>query len=186
MKCIVGLGNPGDSYQKTRHNVGFRVVDGLEERHDAQVRFSCKSYRLTEYELGAEKVHLLKPMTYMNCSGHGVMDYLKKSGTDVSDILVVVDDVYLPLGRLRIRRSGGDGGHNGMASIMEFLGTEAFARLRLGVGSPSDTGELATYVLHPFGADEEPVIEEGIAKARDAIDAFVTDGIVAAMNKFNG
>ena len=186
MKCIVGLGNPGESYQITRHNVGFRVVDGLESRHGAKVRRSGKSYRLAEYTLGAGLVHLVKPLTYMNCSGHGVMDYLNQSGTDVSDILVVADDVYLPLGRMRIRRSGGDGGHNGMASIVEFLGTGAFSRLRIGVGSPSNTGELATYVLHPFGSDEAPVIEEGIVRARDAVDVYVLDGIEAAMNKFNG
>lgn len=186
MKCIVGLGNPGESYKNTRHNVGFRVVDGLESRHGACVSHSGKSYRLAEYTLGGELVHLLKPLTYMNCSGHGVMDYLKQSGTDVSDILVVADDVYLPLGRVRIRQSGGDGGHNGMASIIEFLGTDAFSRLRIGVGSPLNPAELATYVLRIFGDDEAPVIAEGIARARDAVDAYVLEGITAAMNKFNG
>jgi len=186
MKCIVGLGNPGEKYQITRHNVGFRVVDGLESRHGASVRRSEKSYRLAEYKLGGEQVHLVKPLTYMNCSGHGVMDYLTQSGTDVSDIMVVADDVYLPVGRMRIRRSGGDGGHNGMASIMEFLGTGSLSRLRIGVGSPSNAGELATFVLLPFGSDEAPVVEEGIVRARDAVDAYVLDGIEAAMNKFNG
>lgn len=186
MKCIVGLGNPGESYRNTRHNIGFRVIENLESEHGATVRHSCKSYRLAEYSLGLETVHLLKPLTFMNCSGHGLMDYLTSSRTDVSDILVVADDVYLPLGRLRIKRSGGDGGHNGMASIIEFLGTEFFPRLRLGVGSPSNAGELATYVLHPFGTDEEPVVEKGILRAREAIDAYVLDGIDAAMNRFNG
>ncbi len=185
MKCIVGLGNPGEKYRLTRHNVGFRVVEELEARHKASVIPSRATYRLSEFRLGSERIYLLKPLTYMNCSGHGVMDYTKDTGAGVSDVFVVSDDVYLPLGRLRIRRSGGDGGHNGMASLVEFFGTESFPRLRIGVGSPEDPAELATYVLLPFDPEEAPVIDEGIVRACDAVETFVLEGIDAAMNKFN-
>lgn len=186
MKCIVGLGNPGEKYQFTRHNVGFRVIDGLAARHRLEVVPSGSTFELAGFRLGAERVHLLKPLTYMNCSGRGLMDYLNGHGIDLSDVLVVTDDVYLPLGRTRIRRSGGDGGHNGMASLIEFLGTGSFSRLRIGVGSPSDPGELATYVLRDFSSDEVPVIEDGIVRACDAVETFVFEGVEAAMNKFNG
>jgi PTH1 family peptidyl-tRNA hydrolase len=186
MKCIVGLGNPGRKYDLTRHNVGFRVLDGLEARHKTQPLQSGRSYGLAQCACGPERVHLLRPLTFMNCSGHGLMDYLKDRGTAVSDLLVVTDDVYLPLGRIRIRRSGGDGGHNGMASLVEFLGTESFPRLRIGVGAPADSGELPTYVLRTFPPDEVPVVEESIARACDAVEAFVLDGIDVAMNRFNG
>ena len=186
MNCIVGLGNPGEKYHFTRHNVGFRVLDGLEARHKTAMIASRKSYRLLECLIDREPVHLLKPLTYMNCSGHGLMDYLNDNGTNASDLLVVTDDVYLPLGRLRIKRGGGDGGHNGMASLIEFLGDDSFPRLRIGVGCPSKSDELPTYVLRVFPPDEAPVIEEGIARACDAVETFVREGIEASMNKFNG
>ncbi len=186
MKCIIGLGNPGKKYHLTRHNVGFRVLDGLQARHRTEPLQSGRSYSLAECSCGPERVHLMRPLTYMNCSGHGLMDYLRDRGTAVSDLLVVTDDVYLPLGRIRIRRSGGDGGHNGMASLVEFLGTELFPRLRIGVGAPQDSGELATYVLRTFPPEEVPVVDESIARACDAVETFVLDGIDAAMNRFNG
>ncbi len=185
MKCIVGLGNPGEKYRLTRHNVGFRVLDELEGKHKSRKLPSGDSYSLSECRIASAPVHLVRPLTFMNCSGHGLMDYMKDHEVGVPDLLVVTDDVYLPVGRLRIRRSGGDGGHNGMASVIEFLGTGSFARLRVGVGSPPDHGELATYVLRPFPPDEVPVIEEGIAGACEALDTYIAEGIEAAMNKFN-
>jgi len=162
------------------------VVDKLAERHGSSPVLSRPSYSLAECECGGERIHLMKPMTYMNFSGHGLMDYLRDWPAELSDILVVTDDVYLPLGRLRIRRSGGDGGHNGMASLIEFLGTESFSRLRFGVGLPSDPGELATYVLREFLPDEVPAVESGIVRACEAVETLVAEGIDAAMNKFNG
>jgi PTH1 family peptidyl-tRNA hydrolase len=186
MKSIIGLGNPGDRYRLTRHNLGFRVIEALEKTAAALETPSSESYRLAVGRVGRLGLHLVKPLTFMNCSGHGVIDYLKDSGTDVSDILVVCDDVYLPLGRIRLRRSGGDAGHNGLASIIEFLGSEAFCRLRIGVGSPPRSSQLATWVLRPFPEEESPVVEEGIGRACEAAITFVREGIDAAMNKFNG
>jgi len=186
MRRIVGLGNPGPKYRLTRHNVGFMVVDRLAQRHRASEIPSQLSYSLSECEVGGTRVHLVKPMTFMNCSGHGLMDYLTDWPAEPGDLLVVTDDVYLPLGKIRIRRSGGDGGHNGMASIIEFLGTESFPRLRFGVGLPERRGELATYVLKEFPPEEIPVVEKGLHAACEAVETLVLEGIDSAMNKFNG
>jgi PTH1 family peptidyl-tRNA hydrolase len=185
-KSIIGLGNPGDRYRHTRHNLGFRVVESLEKEMAARAVPSRKSYSMATCRVGTLDLHLVKPLTYMNCSGHGVMEYLEDSGVDMSDFLIVCDDVYLPLGRIRLKRSGGDAGHNGMASIIEFLGSETFCRLRIGVGLPTNTSELATYVLRPFPEEESPEAEAGIARACEAAVTFVREGIEAAMNKFNG
>lgn len=186
MKSIIGLGNPGDRYRNTRHNLGFRVVEALEEEMKAREVPSRKSYRRSTCRVGALDLDLVKPLTYMNCSGHGVLEYVEDSGIDLSDFLIVCDDVYLPLGRIRLKRSGGDAGHNGLASIIEFLGNESFCRLRIGVGLPANSSELATYVLKPFPKEESPEVEAGVSRACEAAVTFVREGIDAAMNKFNG
>jgi PTH1 family peptidyl-tRNA hydrolase len=186
MKSIIGLGNPGDRYRPTRHNLGFRVVEALEDEMGARKVPSRKSYRLALGRAGTLRVHLVKPLTYMNCSGHGVLEYVNDSGVGMSDILVVCDDVYLPLGRIRLKRSGGDAGHNGLASVIEFLGSESFSRLRIGVDLPSNSSELATFVLKPFLPEESQAVEEGISKACEATMTFAQEGIDTAMNRFNG
>jgi peptidyl-tRNA hydrolase, PTH1 family len=189
MKLIAGLGNPGSEYRGTRHNVGFEVVDRLASRHG--VRFDAAKVdglvarlRLPAAE-GTEDVLLLKPLTYMNLSGEAVQGLAHYFRIEPADLLVVADDVNLPLGRLRARKTGTEGGHNGLRSVAQMLGTIDYPRLRVGVGRGDSRRELADHVLSRFDADEIPGIEAAIARAADAAEAFVTSGIDAVMNTFN-
>ena len=179
MKLIAGLGNPGDEYKRTRHNVGFEVLDALAAAH--AVRWSGKP----DAEVGrwAQNV-LVKPLTYMNLSGSAVQRWSQFYKVGAEDLLVVVDDVNLDAGRLRIRRGGSAGGHNGLKSIIASLGTDQFPRLRIGVGG-GGRKSLTSHVLGRFTPDEEAVVEAAVQKAIEAVGVFITDGIVAAMNQFN-
>jgi PTH1 family peptidyl-tRNA hydrolase len=180
VKLVVGLGNPGREYARTRHNVGFEVVEGLASRHQATWT------RKPDAEIArwGQDAVLIKPQTYMNLSGSAVQHWQHFYRVAIEDVLVVVDDVNLEAGRLRIRRSGSAGGHNGLKSIVAALGTDQFGRLRVGVGG-GDRKNLSSHVLGRFSADEEAIIEAAIARAVEAIEVFVADGIVAAMNGFN-
>ncbi len=182
---IVGLGNPGRRYLKTRHNVGFAVLDALAGRLGAD--FTAEKYRgvIARARCGEHDLLLLKPQTYMNNSGQSVARAARYQVRDLSDLLVVSDDVHLPVGRLRLRRCGSAGGQKGLKSVIQYLGTEEFARLRLGVGAAADPGELTGHVLGKFGRDELPVVEEMISRAVDAVVRFVEVGVAAAMNEFN-
>jgi PTH1 family peptidyl-tRNA hydrolase len=186
MKLIVGLGNPGRDYAGTRHNVGFEVVDLLAARHGgaweaAKVDAVMARLRMAD----AEPVLLVKPLTYMNLSGEAVQGLAHYFKIDVPDILIVADDVNLPLGRLRARKTGTEGGHNGLRSVAQMLGTIDYPRLRVGVGRGDARRELADHVLSRFDADEIPGIEAAIARAADAAETFVADGIDVVMNRFN-
>ena len=186
MKLIVGLGNPGRDYVGTRHNVGFEVVDLLAVRHGgaweaAKVDAVTARLRMPD----AAPVMLVKPLTYMNLSGEAVQGLAHYFKIDVPDILIVADDVNLPLGRLRARKTGTEGGHNGLRSVAQMLGTIDYPRLRVGVGRGDDRRELADHVLSRFDADEIPGIEAAIARAADAAETFVADGIDVVMNRFN-
>ncbi|HUF23007.1 MAG TPA: aminoacyl-tRNA hydrolase [Vicinamibacterales bacterium] len=195
MKLIVGLGNPGRDYAGTRHNVGFEVVDLLAARHGgaweaAKVDAVTARLRMPD----GEPVLLVKPLTYMNLSGEAVQGLAHYFRIDVPDILIVADDVNLPLGRLRARKTGTEGGHNGLRSVAQILGTIDYPRLRVGVGRPrgpegapgdDSRRELADHVLSRFDADEIPGIEAAIARAADAAETFVADGIDVVMNRFN-
>jgi peptidyl-tRNA hydrolase, PTH1 family len=180
MKLVVGLGNPGREYEWTRHNVGFEVLESLAARHGAI--WSRKS----DAEVGrwGQQAVLVRPQTYMNLSGSAVQRWQHFYKVPIEDVLVVVDDVNLEAGRLRIRRSGSAGGHNGLKSIIAALGTDQFARLRVGVGG-GDRKSLSSHVLGRFSPEEEGIIEAAIAKAVEAVEAFVAVGIVAAMDKYN-
>lgn len=185
MKLIVGLGNPGKEYLGTRHNVGFGVVDALANRHGGRFAAAKVDGLIARLRLPADDVLLLKPLTYMNLSGpavQGVAHYFK---IDVPDILIVTDDVNLPLGRLRIRRGGTDGGHNGLRSVALALGTTEYPRLRIGVGRGSEQRDLADHVLSRFDEEERPGIDAAIARAADAAEAFVTSDIESVMNVYN-
>lgn len=195
MKLVVGLGNPGAEYRATRHNVGFEVIDELARRHGlAQWRESFESLT-AKVTSGGEAVLLAKPLTYMNLSGRAVAGIAGFYKVDLADLLVVTDDVALPLGRLRARRGGSDGGHNGLKSIAERLGTQTFARLRIGVGRgdiQSADGRvlgrpgMVDHVLGRFRPDEQDTIAAAILRAADASELFVAEGIERVMNAFNG
>ena len=184
MKLIVGLGNPGQKYHATRHNIGFAVVDELARR--AGVRFeSSPEDALVAKVRDAEPVLLAKPMTFMNASGEAVGGLARYFKIDVGDLLVIVDDVNLPLGRLRARSSGSAGGHNGLKSIIAHLGDQ-FPRLRVGVGRGDPRRDLADHVTTRFDKDEAVEVERMTARAADAAATFLTAGIAAVMNEYNG
>ena len=184
MKLIVGLGNPGAKYRGTRHNIGFAVLDELAARW--QVSFeSAPVDALIAKVRGADEVLLAKPLTFMNASGEAVGALLRYYKIEIADLLVVVDDVQLPLGKIRARVRGSAGGHNGLKSIVAHIGDE-FSRLRIGVGRGDPRRDLADHVLTRFDADEAAEVERVTARAADAAAMFVTSGIGAVMNGFNG
>lgn len=184
-RLIIGLGNPGSEYEETRHNIGFAVIDALAEKLRVAFEHAKGNVLLGWGRVRSFPVGLAKPLTYMNRSGSAVKTLLAHHGLEPRDVLVVVDDVNLPVGKLRIRPGGSAGGHNGLQDITDRLGCSDFPRLRFGVGSDFARGRQAEYVLSPFTADELPIVEQSVLQARDAAIAFVTDGVVAAMNQFN-
>lgn len=185
MKLVVGLGNPGKEYLRSRHNVGFLVIDLLAKRTGIRLR-RRKSASMGESSIGQEPVLLAKPMTFMNRSGDAVGPIFGRLRLLPTDLLVVYDDLDLPFGKLRLRPRGSSGGHNGMKSIIASLETEDFPRLRIGIGRPENEGKDAVhYVLGPFRKAESEALDEVIARAADAVESFVTAGIEVAMNRFN-
>ena len=185
MKLIVGLGNPGPRYRGTRHNVGFEVVDELARRRGL-VFESSPAAALMARERGPEALIMLaKPCTFMNLSGTAVGELVRYYRFELDNVLVVTDDVNLPLGRLRARRGGSSGGHNGLQSVIELLGTDRFARLRVGVDRGDERRDLASHVLAGFEAPEMETIGEAITAAGDAAEVFAADGIDVMMNRFN-
>lgn len=182
MKLVVGLGNSGPRYANTRHNVGFRVVDQLAGSNAAsnwQVKFESLA---AECNVGSERVLLQKPMTYMNLSGRAVrraVDFYKLAA---SDVLVVCDDLDLPVGRLRLRGKGSSGGQKGLKDILQHLGTEEVARLRLGIGKE---GEAVEHVLSSFGPAEKKIIDDAVIEAGRACECWCAQGLEAAMNQYN-
>ncbi len=186
MRLIVGLGNPGRKYQGTRHNVGFDVVGEVATRHSLEFE-SAPTEAVIARTRGVDPGMLVvKPLTFMNRSGLAVAALVRYYRITLDDVLIVAEDVELPLGRLRARASGGDGGHNGLASIIDVLGTERVSRLRVGVGRGDVRRDLAAHVLSRFETSEELAIRDSIARAADAVDAFVGNGIGYVMNRFNG
>jgi len=183
MKLVVGLGNPGRKYAGTRHNVGFEIVDVLAARHGLEWEGAPAEAVMAKWR-GAGAL-VVKPLTFMNLSGHAVGDLLRYFKIEVADLLVIVDEVQLELGRLRTRARGSAGGHNGLKSLIEQLGTDEFARLRFGVGRGDARRDLADHVLATFDKDEQPVVNEAIGRAADAAEVFVSEGIAPMMNRFN-
>jgi PTH1 family peptidyl-tRNA hydrolase len=182
LKLVVGLGNPGRKYEGTRHNVGFDVVNLLARRHRLEWESAPTDALIAKWR--AASVLLAKPLTFMNLSGHAIGELLRFYKIDLVDLFVVVDDANLELGRLRARPSGSAGGHNGLKSIIEALGTEEFARLRVGVGR-GDARDLADHVLAKFDPDERTEVAEAADRAADAAELFVTEDIGPVMNRFN-
>ena len=191
MKLIVGLGNPGAQYERTRHNAGFMAVDVLAERHARgavpRSRFNALTLEASlPGSAGPEKCLLMKPTTYMNRSGQSVAEAVRFFRiTPASDMLVIVDDVYLPCGTIRIRENGSAGGHNGLADIERLLGSDVYPRVRVGVDPPGQIPQ-ADYVLGRFTDEQWSAVNEAITRSADAAELFVRSGLTAAMNRFNG
>ena len=187
MKLIVGLGNPGREYRDTRHNVGFLVIDELVRRHGLTMALAPSQVPETfmAKRHGAAPFVVAKPLTFMNRSGGAVAALARYYDIPGSDLLVVVDEVALPFGRLRARARGSAGGHNGLKSIVDRLGTTEFARLRLGVGRGDTRRDLADHVLSTFEPGERAELDPFIARAADAAEMFAADGIETVMNAFN-
>jgi peptidyl-tRNA hydrolase, PTH1 family len=183
MKAIFGLGNPGSRYQGTRHNVGFSVIDEMARR--ASVGFEQAPADALMARVRSRDVLLAKPLTFMNESGQAIGELLRYFKIDVADLLIVVDEVQLPLGKLRARARGSAGGHNGLKSVVQHVGDE-FARLRLGVGRGDSRRDLADHVLAKFEKDEAEDVARMIERATDASEVFIASGIAAVMNQFNG
>ena len=186
MKMVVGLGNPGRRYSGTRHNVGFAVVDELARRHSGAVRESLRFPAETcDGSWGGQSVLLVRPTTFMNASGEAVGPLLRRKGGEAGEVVVVVDDLDLPLGRLRLRGQGGPGGHNGLKSITAHLGTDGFPRVRVGVGRPREEADVVDHVLSRFAPDEQVVMAEAVSRAADAVEVLLERGLAEAMNRFN-
>lgn len=183
---VVGLGNVGGQYDNTRHNVGFRVADALAERQRIPIQ-RLKFRALTNTaELGGVKVLLMKPVTYMNLSGEAVRQAADFYKIPPQRVLVISDDVALPVGKLRIRKSGSAGGHNGLKNIIEHLGTDQFPRIKVGVGEKPHPGyDMADWVLGKFSGEDLKTIDAAVERAADAVEALLKDGAERAMSKFN-
>jgi peptidyl-tRNA hydrolase, PTH1 family len=185
MKLVVGLGNPGSKYEATRHNIGFEVVDRLAEG-GSRATFSRKfDGLLAETEIEFHRVLLLKPQTFMNLSGRSVGQALRFYKIELADLLIVCDDLNLPLGKLRLRGGGSDGGQKGLRDITAHLGSEAYARLRVGIGE-RDEVDATDFVLSRFSRSERPVIDDALILASQAVALWTAKGLAAAMNRFNG
>jgi PTH1 family peptidyl-tRNA hydrolase len=185
MKLVVGLGNPGRRYEGTRHNVGFEVLDLLARRHRLDWEMAPRGVEAMVARWRTAGAVLAKPLTFMNLSGPAVNGLLQFYKIEVQDLLVVVDEVQLDLGRLRARAAGSAGGHNGLKSVLESLGSGEFARLRVGVGRGDARRDLADHVLARFDPEERTTVAESVARAADAAETFVAEGIVPVMNRFN-
>ena len=183
---VVGLGNPGEKYEYTRHNAGFLTIDRLAEEKGIPVQ-RLKHRALTNVtELGGNQVLLMKPVTYMNLSGEAVGDAARFYRIPPERVLVISDDVSLPLGKLRIRKSGSAGGHNGLKSIIQHLGTEGFPRLKIGVGEkPHPDYDMADWVLSKFTGEDKAVMDEAVRRAADAVECYLREGPDKAMSRFN-
>jgi peptidyl-tRNA hydrolase, PTH1 family len=186
MKVVVGLGNPGAAYRKTRHNIGFIVIDEWLSQTRQKAGFQGKfnaEINITTFQ--QEKIVLMKPSTYMNRSGESIASFLSYYKADIEDLLVIVDDVNLSIGRIRLRESGGHGGHNGLRNIIEKLGTENFKRIRIGVGNDTDM-PLDKYVLGKISADEEIALMPAVKSVIEAVDLFVSGiSFTEIMTRYN-
>lgn len=185
MKCIVGLGNPGKKYEKTRHNIGFMVIDALINRFlltDIKSKFKC-TYTIAT--IHGEKVMLVKPLTFMNLSGEGLRPLLDYYDVATADVLAMYDDLDLPVGKIRLREKGGHGGHNGVRSLLDHLSDKDFKRLRIGIGRPTDETPIVNYVLQSFAKAENKEIELVIEHAADACETWLKTDFSEVMNTYN-
>lgn len=186
LRLVVGLGNPGAAYARTRHNLGFRLIDRLERRWGLRPMAGSGEFTLSRTEVEGRRVALARPLTWMNRSGIAVRDLLAREGVEPESMLVCVDDVALDTGRLRVRARGSAGGHNGLRSIEERLETMDYPRLKLGCGPASEELELADFVLGEFASGDEDAVEEMLDRAADAVRFWILEGTEPTMSRFNG
>ena len=186
MRLVVGLGNPGDRYRRTRHNVGFMVADALAARAGVSRWIEEADAWTAQARVAGEEVLLVKPATFMNRSGVAVERLLAARGAGLSDLVAVVDDVALDLGTLRVRERGSHGGHNGLRSLAEMLGSDEFARVRVGIRKGEPPDDLAEYVLSEFPEEDVLVVQEMVGLASDAVQCLLLYGVGETMNRFNG
>ncbi len=184
MKVVIGLGNPGRKYAKTRHNVGFMVVDKFTKKHNAGPAEKWYDALISECIIEGEKTLFVKPQTFMNASGRSVKEVVRRYDCKLDDILVILDDINLPLGKIRIREKGSSGGHNGLKSVSGYLKTTCFSRLRIGVGNCSSE-DKTDFVLSRFAKEESNTIEDALEKANKAIGIWIATGINDCMDMFN-
>ncbi|MDD3115340.1 MAG: aminoacyl-tRNA hydrolase [Anaerovibrio sp.] len=185
MKMIVGLGNPGREYAETKHNVGWMLVDALAKRLGAEAWRAREKGMVAEARIGAEKVLLVKPLTYMNNSGECAGPLMRWYKLEPEDVIVAHDDMDIPAGSIRIRKKGSDGGHNGIKSLIAHLGSQSFGRVRIGVGRPLSGWSVIDHVLSPFSAEDMPKVQAAVDYLLPAVECMVLEGADNAMNKYN-
>jgi PTH1 family peptidyl-tRNA hydrolase len=185
VRLVVGLGNPGRRYQKTRHNLGYRVVDLLSEKYKKGFKAGKGEYLYCQLKIEGNEVYLLKPLTFMNNSGQAVLDSLSFFNLTPPELFVICDDINLPLGKLRLREKGSDGGHKGLGSTIYRLGSEEFPRLRLGIGPLPEGNVLEDFVLKKFKKEEEKSVEDMICKGALAVESSIIFGLKENMNRLN-
>jgi PTH1 family peptidyl-tRNA hydrolase len=182
---VVGLGNPGEDYHRTRHNVGAEVVDILARRHGGKLRRQKERALTDEVNIGGKRVALAVPLTYMNLSGEAVAPLVRRYRVEPERLVVVHDEMDLPLARLQVKEGGGLAGHNGLKSIVAHLHTQDFLRVRIGIGKPPGRQEGADHVLRRFSKTERELVDVAVEQATDAVEVILSEGVTAAMNRFN-
>lgn len=185
MFVVVGLGNPGLKYELTRHNIGFQILDRFAQKNRLKFRSSKKNYNYSEGVMNSSDFFLVKPTSFMNLSGEPLLNFLEDHPVDIENILVIVDDVNLQVGEIRLRKSGSDGGHNGIKSIIYHLQNDSFPRLRFGIGNEFQKGEMADFVLAKFAKEELDVINKSIELAIELIEKFISGGYKAMLDFYS-
>lgn len=185
MYFVVGLGNPGSQYDSTRHNIGFEVVERFAHDHNIKVNIKKHKALIGQGDINGEKVIVVKPQTYMNLSGESIKEILSFYKEDLNNLIIIYDDTSLALGALRIRLKGSAGGHNGIKSIIQHLGTNEFSRIKVGVGEKPPGWDLANYVLSRFEKNELQVVVQAVERASKAVEKIIQEGPTTAMNVFN-
>jgi PTH1 family peptidyl-tRNA hydrolase len=182
---IIGLGNPGKRYRLTKHNVGFRIVERFAEKKGIKLKKRLGKVQVGEGRIGAERIVIAKPLTYMNRSGSVAKKLIKEMGISLDNLVVVHDDLDLECGRIKIKEGGGHGGHKGVSSIIEQVGSPDFLRVKVGIDKPQTPDEGADYVLSPFDNEQLPLVEESMEQASEAIEAIIVSGKEKAMSMYN-
>jgi PTH1 family peptidyl-tRNA hydrolase len=192
MKLIAGLGNPGKNYEKNRHNLGFQCINYLAKKYSIQVKqIQCQA-KIGKGMIGGTEVILARPRTYVNNSGSAVISLMQKHYIPIEDIVIICDDLDLPVGKIRIRAGGNSGGHKGIKSIISSLNSKEFCRVKIGIGRPAamddyeiEESDIIDYVLSDFSSEEQKIINDAMIKAAEAVECIITDGVAVAMNRFN-